>query len=688
MFKFALATISSTVVSLIAILLLVTAGISGLTAAVHAQGPPSMPQIFYGQVTLSGSPAPTGVSIVAKVGGTQFGSTTTDSTGKYGVNPVFVVSPTSTGVAIDFYINGSKADQSVPYSPGSRTEVNLSIGSTTPPSTSCGLTTASLPSGTVGSAYSAGLTASGGTLPYTWSVTSGTLPAGLTLTSASGVISGTPTTAQTYNFTVQANDSAAHVCSKALAIMVSSAAATQAVVTISSNILGAPDTFSLSNGTISNAKDLASADGRVKLSLAAGTSINMQGLTQLGAATESNPPGATDNSTMIRSYSFVPSGATFSPAAILTLKYETASLPSGSSESNLYIAWWTGSTWERISSAVNASAKEVSAPVSHFTVFSLRYLPSTASTTTASSPTTTTTTTITPANQTTIATNVLGTSSSLSISGGSVSSPTSLGSANGKLSISLAANTAVSLPTGSQQVTVIQLASPPAAPEGARMVEAYAFGPDNATFSPALTVTVKYDTASLPPDVTEANLYIALLENSAWTPLASSVNTQVKTVTAQVSHFSIYSLLGKVVAAAVTPTTPAATAAFSYSDLTVSPASASPGEQVVASVRVVNGGTGEASKTVILKINSQVQEQKEVKLSPGKSQVVSFNLSKSEPGEYAVSVDGQSTSFTVKESAKTPDGMSIPVLAVIIAGGLLIIVLVIILVMRQRSGGY
>ena len=65
---------------------------------------------------------------------------------------------------------------------------------------------ASLPAATVGTAYSQTLSASGGTGSYTWSVSAGALPAGLTLNAASGVISGTPTTAGASSFTIRATD--------------------------------------------------------------------------------------------------------------------------------------------------------------------------------------------------------------------------------------------------------------------------------------------------------------------------------------------------------------------------------------------------------------------------------------------------------------------------------------------------
>ncbi|MEI9973742.1 MAG: Ig domain-containing protein [Ignavibacteriota bacterium] len=65
-----------------------------------------------------------------------------------------------------------------------------------------------LPSWTVNRPYSTTLTAAGGTPPYqNWSVTSGSLPSGLTLNAASGAVSGTPTAAGTAHFMVAVTDS-------------------------------------------------------------------------------------------------------------------------------------------------------------------------------------------------------------------------------------------------------------------------------------------------------------------------------------------------------------------------------------------------------------------------------------------------------------------------------------------------
>jgi len=83
---------------------------------------------------------------------------------------------------------------------------NTNIVLTATTNTSLAIVTASpLPAGTSGVAYNRQLQAVGGFLPYFWSVTSGALPQGLTL-SMDGRLTGTPTATGTFNFTVDVNN--------------------------------------------------------------------------------------------------------------------------------------------------------------------------------------------------------------------------------------------------------------------------------------------------------------------------------------------------------------------------------------------------------------------------------------------------------------------------------------------------
>ena len=102
------------------------------------------------------------------------------------------------------FIVGSGFTLIVNFADGSSATGNVAV-TTAQPLT---VATSSLPSGTATLAYPAQtLTASGGTTPYNWSIVSGALPQGLSL-SSSGTISGTPTTAGTSTFLVQVRDNA------------------------------------------------------------------------------------------------------------------------------------------------------------------------------------------------------------------------------------------------------------------------------------------------------------------------------------------------------------------------------------------------------------------------------------------------------------------------------------------------
>ncbi len=63
-----------------------------------------------------------------------------------------------------------------------------------------------LPTGTAGTAYSATLAATGGTAPYTWQISGGSLPQGLALNNTSGIISGTTTQTGGFSFTASVTD--------------------------------------------------------------------------------------------------------------------------------------------------------------------------------------------------------------------------------------------------------------------------------------------------------------------------------------------------------------------------------------------------------------------------------------------------------------------------------------------------
>ena len=89
-------------------------------------------------------------------------------------------------------------------------------------------------SATVGSSYTYTYAATGSPAP-TFAVTSGTIPAGLTLTASTGVLSGIPTTAATYTFVVGASNSAGTAAGQSQTIVVAPAAVSGYAVTLAAS---------------------------------------------------------------------------------------------------------------------------------------------------------------------------------------------------------------------------------------------------------------------------------------------------------------------------------------------------------------------------------------------------------------------------------------------------------------------
>src|SRR5690606_26483935 len=101
---------------------------------------------------------------------------------------------------------------------------------------------------TVGSAWTQTVAASGGTAPYTYSATG--LPAGITLNSTSGVLSGTPSAAGSYNIQITAADvyGAGGTASYTLSVNEAAPVAGTVSATVSTNSRNNAITLALSGG--------------------------------------------------------------------------------------------------------------------------------------------------------------------------------------------------------------------------------------------------------------------------------------------------------------------------------------------------------------------------------------------------------------------------------------------------------
>ncbi|HDX8360667.1 TPA: putative Ig domain-containing protein, partial [Aeromonas hydrophila] len=82
------------------------------------------------------------------------------------------------------------------------------------------ITPTTLPDGTQGTAYNQTVTATGGSAPYTYAITAGSLPAGLSLNTSSGMISGTPSVSGTFNLTLTATDANSATGSQAYSLVI------------------------------------------------------------------------------------------------------------------------------------------------------------------------------------------------------------------------------------------------------------------------------------------------------------------------------------------------------------------------------------------------------------------------------------------------------------------------------------
>ena len=191
------------------------------------------------------------------------------------------------------------------------------------------------------------------------------------------------------------------------------------------------------------------------------------------------------------------------------------------------------------------------------------------------------------------------------------------------------------------ELTIEEMEDPPDPPQDSAVIGlTYELGPEEASFDPAITLTFTYDPSLIPEGVSAENLLLATWDENTgeWVVLEGcTVDVDNHTISASVSHFSIFTVLAY--------TRPAA---FEISDLTITPSEVGVGETVAIVSLITNSGDLTGTYEVTLKINDVAVETKQVEVAGGTQQRVAFTLTRDAVGTYTVNVNGLSETFEVQ----------------------------------------
>lgn len=236
-------------------------------------------------------------------------------------------------------------------------------------------------------------------------------------------------------------------------------------------------------------------------------------------------------------------------------------------------------------------------------------------------------------------------------SGGEFTETITLKSADNDLSLVIPEGTVGQTAAGDRlaKVSITKVIGPPAPPEDNNFIGlTYDLEPDGATFDPPITITFTYNPNWIPSGLGPENLNLRYYDEDTktWVPLDPkdiTIDPNTNTISAQISHFTHYSVMVHT-----------APAEFTVSDLAISPAEFEVAEKSTISVAVTNIGDVSGTTKVTLKLNGVDVTSKLVTLAGHESQIVSFITVQGKSGSYKVDIDGLSGTFTVKPATVKP----------------------------------
>ena len=282
--------------------------------------PPIFPHVFYGSVTIAGSPAPVGTVITAKINDMGCGSVQTVDAGRYGDSDrnlmgrlAVMATSGQEGKTISFFVNGVAAQETATFTSGAVTALDLTA-------------------------------AAGESIPTTPTPSDGggSTPGGSSKSPGSDVKydPGTPAAPKVFSGHAPLATSAAGVV-------------IESVMVRSNDEKGA---VTISEGTVA----LDSAGGAL-------------GEVTCSEVAPADVPAAPPGTTVAVALSCGPAGATFNPPAVLTYTLSAEEWAKIGEGATLKVMWYNPEAggWQEITATVNSATRTITAEVSHFSIYAL-----------------------------------------------------------------------------------------------------------------------------------------------------------------------------------------------------------------------------------------------------------------------------------------------------------------------------